>query len=55
MLDDNGLIVEALKNNIRFNTSNNTVEIYDDYGVKLVLRNLDSVELETFKSIFRNY
>ena len=48
-------IINALSDNIRVNTSNKTVEIYDEYGVKLVLRNLEDGVYESFKSRFQNF
>ena len=49
------LITDALKNNIRVNTTNKTVEIYDEFGVKLVLRNLSEAEYEAFEATYPNY
>lgn len=48
-------IINELSDHIRVNTANKTVEIYDNYGVKLVLRNLDDESFEAFKSKFRNF
>lgn len=47
-------IINQLSDNIRVNTANKTVEIYDDFGVQLVLRNLDDKNYEAFKNKFRN-
>lgn len=47
-------IKEALKNYIRVNTANNTVEIYDDYGVKARLV-VDAETLEEFKANFKSF
>ena len=49
------LIVEALKSNVRVNVSNKTVEIFDEYGVKAVLRNLDENTFEAFKETYQNF
>lgn len=46
-------IIEALKPFIRVNESNNTVEIVNDYGTALVLKDLDEVTLNAFKETFR--
>ena len=48
-------IINALDSHIRINVSNKTVEIYDEYGVKLVLRNLEDEVYEAFKSKFQNF
>jgi len=48
-------IINELSDHIRVNTANKTVEIYDNYGVKLVLRNLDNESFEAFKSKFHNF
>ena len=48
-------VVEALRNNVRVNNSNNTVEIYDDYGVKMVLRDLTPEQLDAFRKNFRSF
>ena len=55
MLDDLGLLVEALKDHVRVNVTTKSVEIYDEYGVKLVLRDLDEETYETFKKLFVNF
>ena len=49
------LVVDALRNNVRVNESTNTVEIYDDYGVKTVLTNLDEDTIAAFKAKFRTF
>lgn len=55
MLDDFTILVEALKGHIRVNTDTKAVEIYDEFGVKAVLRNLDEVTYELFKELFVNF
>ena len=45
-------ICNALEKNIRFNAQNMTVEIYNEYGVKMVLRDLDKFQLKLFADIF---
>lgn len=46
------LIAVALVGHIRVNDSNKTVEIYDEHGVKAVLRNLSDEQYEAFKSFY---
>ena len=48
-------IIDALQNHIRINTTLKTVEIYNEYGVQLVLRNLDEETYNAFKSKFQAY
>lgn len=55
MVDALRLIVNSLKGNVRVNTANNTVEIFNEYGTKMVLRDLDSATLEAFKNEFQNF
>lgn len=45
-------IVRALKGHVRVNESNKTVEIYNEYGTKMVLRDLDD---ETFNAFVDQY
>ena len=52
MSDRNNLILTALDRHIRVNTSNRTVEIYDEYGVKMRLANLSD---ETFKAFAEQF
>ena len=55
MMSDELLICDSLKGHVRVNTTLKTVEIYDEFGVKLVLRNLDSGTYEAYKSRYQNY
>jgi hypothetical protein len=55
MLDHNFTIVQLLKDHIRVNTSNKTVEVYDEYGVKMRLTNLSDEAFEAFASKFQNF
>lgn len=55
MVSNEMLIVEALKGNVRVNVSAKTVEIFDEYGVKAVLRNLDEMTFNAFKDTFTNF
>lgn len=55
MVSDEMLIVEALHNNVRVNVTTRTVEIFDNYGVKVVLRDLDDMTFEAFKNNFANF
>ena len=48
-------ILEALHGHIRVNTSTKAVEIYNEYGVQLVLRDLDKETYDAFKSRFQNF
>lgn len=47
-------ILEALKDYVRVNTNNNTVEIYDEFGVKVRLQP-DAETLEEFKANFKSF
>ena len=49
------LIIEALKGNVRVNIDTKAVEIYNDYGTKIVLRDLDEETFEAFKNNFTNF
>ena len=51
----NYLIVKALKGHTRVNLTTKAVEIYDDYGVKTVLRDLDEATFKAFKNNFTNF
>ena len=44
------LIIKALKGKIRVNTSNQTVEVFNEYGTRMVLRDLDTATYEAFKN-----
>ena len=48
-------IVKALGDHVRVNETLKTVEIYDEYGVKLVLRNLDDATYTAFAEYFVHY
>lgn len=54
-IDENAEIVRVLQDNVRVNVSTRSVEFYDEYGVKLVLRNLDERDLDIFSRKFRTY
>jgi len=49
------LLVAALKDHVRVNVDLKTVEIYDAYGVKTVLRDLDADTYDVFASLFKKY
>ena len=49
------LICNALNGHIRVNTTLKTIEVYDDFGVKLVLKNLDTKTYNAFKKKYPNY
>lgn len=55
MLNDERLIVDALNGHARVNVDTKSVEVYDEYGVKLVLRNLSDATFEAFKRNFPNF
>lgn len=55
MISNELLIVEALKGHVRVNVTLKTVEIYNEYGVQLVLRNLNEATYEAFKNTYQNY
>ena len=48
-------LVKALKNHVRVNTSNKTVEFYDEYGVKMRLTHLSEEEYQAFLDNFQNF
>ena len=54
-LDRFGGDIASLKNHIRVNTTLKTVEIYDDYGVKTVLRDLTEEQYQDYLKNFRSY
>lgn len=54
-IDEDAEIVRVLQDNVRVNPVTRSVEFYDDYGVKLVLRNLDKRDLDIFSRKFRTY
>ena len=49
------MILNELSDHIRVNTTTKSVEIYNEYGVQLVLRDLKEEVYEAFKSKFYNY
>jgi len=55
MVNFEELIVEAFKGHIRVNETLGTVEVFDDFGVKMVLRDLDKTTLEAFKEHYQTY
>lgn len=48
-------IINELSDHVRVNESTRTVEIYDEYGVKLVLRNLSEESYNAFAGAFRKF
>ena len=48
-------IINELNSHVRVNTTLKTVEIYNEFGVQLVLRDLKDDVYEAFKSKFQNY
>lgn len=55
MVNFEELIVNALKGHVRVNETLGTVEIFNDFGVKMVLRDLDETTLEAFKDNYPTY
>ena len=55
VVTDEYLIAESLKNNVRVNVSTRTVEFYNEFGVALVLRNLDDVTFEAYLNAYQNF
>ena len=55
MVNFDEVIVETLRGNIRVNETLKTVEIYDEFGVKLVLRNLTETQYEAFAANYPHY
>lgn len=53
MINDEMLIINALKGHIRVNEKLGIIEIYDEYGTKSVLRDVDYNTLEAFKTYFQ--
>ena len=49
------VVVSSLQKHVRINKDTNTVEFYDDYGVKMVLRNLSDEEIAAYSLLFRIY
>lgn len=49
------LIVAALDGKCRVNESNNSVELFDEHGVKMRLSNLDGNTLAAFKENFPSF
>lgn len=50
-----GLIILALKNHVRVNVNVKAVEFYNEYGVQMVLRDLDEATYNAFKERFQNF
>ena len=48
-------ILNELDSHIRVNVSTKTVEIYDEFGVKVVLRDLSDDVFNAFKNKFKNF
>lgn len=46
---------ETLGNHVRVNTALKTVELYDDYGVKIVLRDLTEEQYQDYLNNFNSY
>ena len=49
------LITKALEGHVRVNVTMKSVEIYNEYGVQMVLRNLDPETFEAFKEKYQNF
>lgn len=48
-------ICEALNGHVRVNTTLKTVEIYNEFGVQLVLRDLPKEQYESFEKLYEKY
>ena len=55
MNNNETLICDAIANHVRVNLDTKTVEFYNEYGVKLVLKNLDQATFEAFKHEYKNF
>ena len=55
MLDYNYLIAKALKGFVRVNKDNHSVEIFNEYGVHIVLRDLDEDTFKAFEDTYYAY
>lgn len=55
MINYGELVINALKGHIRVNKTLKTVEIYDDFGVKTVLRDLSDSTIEAFEHYYPTY
>lgn len=55
MVNFEELIINALDGHIRVNTTLKTVEIFNEFGVQLVLRNLDELTFKAFAERFMKY
>ena len=53
IMSDETLIISALKGHIRVNEKLGIIEIYDEYGTKSVLRDVDPETLDAFKKYFQ--
>ena len=49
------IVIDTLQKHVRLNKETNTVEFYNDYGVKMVLRNLSDKEIAAYSLLFRIY
>lgn len=49
------IIVDTLQKHVRVNKETNSVEFYNDYGVKMVLRNLSDKEIAAYSILFKIY
>ena len=49
------VVVDSLQKHVRINKDTNTVEFYNDYGVKMVLRDLSDEEIAAYSLLFRIY
>ena len=55
MVDYLSVIVEALKGNVRVNRTMKSVEVFDEYGTKMVLRDLTEEQLDAFASEYPEF
>ena len=49
------VVVDTLQKHVRVNKETNSVEFYNEYGVKMVLRNLSDEEIAAYSLLFRIY
>ena len=55
MVDYLAVIIGALKGHVRVNKATKSVEIFNEYGTKMVLRNLTDLQLEAFASEYPEF
>ena len=55
MVDYLSVIIAALKGHIRVNRATKSVEIFNEYGTKMVLRDLTDLQLEAFASEYQEF